>query len=45
MAILNVRADNAPAIRAYTNIGYADACHFIEAHGSRRWVSRLWTKG
>jgi RimJ/RimL family protein N-acetyltransferase len=45
LAILNVRADNAPAIRAYTNIGYADACHFIEAHGSRRWVSRLWTKG
>ena len=45
LAILNVRADNAPAIRAYMNIGYTDACHFIEAHGSRRWVSRLWTKG
>jgi predicted GNAT family acetyltransferase len=45
LAILNVRADNAPAIRAYTKIGYRDACHFVEAHGSRRWVSRLWTKG
>jgi GNAT superfamily N-acetyltransferase len=45
MAILNVRADNAPAIRAYTNIGYSDACHFVEAHGGRRWVSRLWAKG
>ncbi len=45
LAILNVRADNVPAIHAYTKIGYTDACHFVEAHGIRRWVSRLWTKG
>jgi predicted GNAT family acetyltransferase len=45
IAILNVRADNAPAIRAYQKIGYADACRFVEAHGSRRWLSRLWTRG
>ncbi len=44
MAILNVRADNAPAIRAYTKLGYSDACHFIEANGSRRWLSRLWAR-
>jgi len=45
LAILNVRADNAPAIGAYKKIGYADACRFVEASGSRRWLSRLWTKG
>jgi predicted GNAT family acetyltransferase len=45
MAILNVRADNAPAIRAYMKLGYRSACEFIEAYGSRRWVSRLWSKG
>ncbi len=45
MAILNVRADNAPAIHAYTKIGYTSACPFVEAHGSRRWASRLWVKG
>ncbi|HLW00722.1 MAG TPA: GNAT family N-acetyltransferase [Ktedonobacterales bacterium] len=45
LAILNVRADNAPAIRAYKKIGYTEASHFVEAHGSRRWVSRLWIKG
>jgi predicted GNAT family acetyltransferase len=45
LAILNVRADNTPAIRAYKNIGYGDACRFVEAHGSRRWVSRLWNRG
>ncbi len=45
LAILNVRADNAPAIRAYMNIGYTEACQFVEAHGSRRWMSRLWVKG
>jgi ribosomal protein S18 acetylase RimI-like enzyme len=45
LAILNVRADNAPAIRAYTKLGYAAVCPFVEAHGSRRWVSRLWSKG
>ncbi len=44
LAILNVRADNMPAIRAYKNIGYSEACHFVEAHGSRRWLSRLWIK-
>jgi ribosomal protein S18 acetylase RimI-like enzyme len=40
-----VRADNAPAIHAYRKIGYSDACRFVEASGSRRWVSRLWVKG
>lgn len=45
MAILNVRADNAPAVRAYTKLGYRSACAFIEAYGSRRWVSRLWSRG
>jgi predicted GNAT family acetyltransferase len=45
MAILNVRADNTPAIRAYMKLGYRSACDFIEAHGSRRWVSRLWSRG
>jgi ribosomal protein S18 acetylase RimI-like enzyme len=44
LAILNVRADNAPAISAYRKIGYSEACHFVEAHGSRRWLSRLWAR-
>jgi RimJ/RimL family protein N-acetyltransferase len=44
IAILNVRADNLPAIAAYRKLGYRDALHFIEAHGSRRWLSRLWTR-
>jgi GNAT superfamily N-acetyltransferase len=44
LAILNVRGDNAPAIRAYMKLGYISACEFIEAHGSRRWVSHLWSK-
>jgi predicted GNAT family acetyltransferase len=44
IAILNVRADNAPAVAAYTKLGYQDACHFIEANGSRRWFSRLWKR-
>ncbi len=44
IAILNVRADNAPAVAAYTKLGYRDACHFIEASGSRRWLSRLWVR-
>jgi len=39
-----VRADNAPAAAAYTKLGYREACHFVEAHGSRRWLSRLWTR-
>jgi len=45
IAILNVRADNLPAVAAYTKLGYHDALHFIEAHGSRRWLSRLWVRG
>ena len=45
LAILNVRADNAPAIRAYKKLGYSEACRFVEAHGGRRWVSRLWVRG
>ena len=44
IAILNVRADNDPAVAAYKKLGYSDACHFIEAHGSRRWFSRLWSR-
>jgi predicted GNAT family acetyltransferase len=44
IAILNVRADNAPAVAAYKKLGYRDACHFIEANGSRRWFSRLWKR-
>jgi GNAT superfamily N-acetyltransferase len=44
LAILNVRADNAPAIRAYTKIGYAEVCQFYEAYGGRRWLSRLWVR-
>ena len=43
-AILNVRADNAPAVAAYTKLGYGEACRFVEAHGSRRWLSRLWVR-
>ncbi len=45
LAILNVRADNAPAINAYKKIGYTAACRFVEASGTRRWLSRLWLKG
>jgi predicted GNAT family acetyltransferase len=45
LAILNVLANNAPAVSAYKKLGYRDACHFIEAQGGRRWVSRLWVKG
>ncbi len=44
VAILNVLADNAPAVAAYTKLGYREACHFVEAHGSRRWLSRLWVR-
>jgi ribosomal protein S18 acetylase RimI-like enzyme len=33
--VLNVRADNAPAIRVYTSLGYREHCRFYEGVGDR----------
>jgi ribosomal protein S18 acetylase RimI-like enzyme len=44
LAILNVRADNPPAIAAYTKLGYREARRYYEAYGGRRWFSRLWAR-
>ncbi|MBM3132416.1 MAG: GNAT family N-acetyltransferase [Chloroflexi bacterium] len=34
--VLNVEADNVPAVRAYTSLGYCDDCVVVEAVGRRK---------